>query len=103
MKYTVIAAPPIAQPTHGGVPATAPMIDPIAQSWPARMNSDPSQRMPGGQRADGGAVTVLEIVADRAELVRRGLPPHRGTNPEREHDDPTAADPTHHQAAMPFV
>ena len=42
----------------------------------------------GGQRADGSAVTVLEIVADRAELVRGGLPSHRGTNPEGEHDGP---------------
>ena len=44
-KYAVMTTPPITQPTQAGAPVTALMIDPIAQSCPARMNNDPIHRI----------------------------------------------------------
>ena len=69
-----------------GMCATVSRIDPIATklSGEDENRSDPEQRRDNA--ADGRVVSELEVVADRAEVVRGGDLPHRRPDPEREHD-----------------
>ncbi len=81
-----MTAPPITHPSHGGTAATVPMIEPMAQS--CRRENEQRRHPQNGRdnAADRGAVAILEIVADRSQLVRGGDTPYGRTDPEGQHN-----------------
>ena len=104
MKYTVIAAPPIAQPIQGGVPATA-LDDRSHRPELAREDEqrshpqDAGRRTPEPRRCNDARGSRRPCEAGAAAASRRIAGPIQSARTT----DPIAAEPTHHHAAMPCV
>ena len=73
----------------------------MAISYPARIASVPTHSEDGDDDANALAVSELEQVSHRVQVVRLGQSLHSRPIHHANTIEPSPADPTHHQALSP--